>query len=66
MTVEEAMTPLDKMRTVRPDDDLYSVMQQMTEEGVNQIPVVEDGQLIGMVARDNLVGFINARSELRV
>jgi len=33
---------------------------------VNQMPVVEDGQLIGMIARDNLVGFINARSELGV
>ena len=64
--VEEAMTPMDRMKTVAPDDDLYTVMQQMTEEGVNQIPVVEDGKLIGMIARDNLVGFINARSELGI
>ena len=66
MKVEEAMTPFDKLRTVRTDDDLYTVMRQMTEDGVNQLPVVEDGQLMGIVARDNLVGFINARSELGV
>jgi len=64
--VEDAMTPLEEMKTVRSDDDLFTVMRQMTEEGVNQMPVVEDGQLIGMIARDNLVGFINARSELGV
>ena len=60
------MTPFDEMKAVSPDDDLFIVMQQMTEEGVNQLPVVEDGQLMGMVARDNLVSFINARSELGV
>jgi Zn-dependent protease len=64
--VEEAMAPLDELKTVHPDDDLYTVMQQMTEEGVNQLPVVEGGQLMGMIARDNLVGFINARSELGI
>jgi len=64
--VEEAMAPLDELKTVHPDDDLYTVMQQMTEEGVNQLPVVEGGQLMGMVARDNLVGFLNARSELGI
>ncbi len=64
--VEDAMTPLEEMKTVSPDDDLFTVMRQMTEEGVNQMPVVENDQLVGMIARDNLVGFINARSELGV
>lgn len=41
-------------------------MQQMTEEGVNQLPVVESGELVGMIARDNLVGFLNARAELGI
>jgi Zn-dependent protease/CBS domain-containing protein len=63
MRVEEAMTPLDQLRTVHPDDDLYTAMREMTEEGVNQLPVMEDNQLLGMVARDNLMSFINARSE---
>ena len=66
MRVEEAMTPFGEMKTVRPDDDLYTVMRQMTEEGMDQLPVVEDGQLMGMISRDSLVGFINARSELGV
>ncbi len=64
--VEDAMTPLEEMKTVSPGDDLFTVMRQMTEEGVNQMPVVENDQLVGMIARDNLVGFINARSELGV
>ncbi len=62
--VEEIMTPFDELIAVHPDDELYAVMQQMTEERVDQLPVVKDGQLMGMIARDNLVGFLNARAEL--
>lgn len=65
-SVTEAMTTLDGLKTARPDDDLYVVMRQMTEEGVNQLPVLEDGQLLGMIARDNLMSFIEARSELGI
>ena len=64
--IEEVMTNLNELRIVHPDDDLYNVMQQMTEDGVNQLPVIENEQLVGMIARDNLLGFMNARSELGV
>ena len=59
--VEEIMTPFDELIAVHPDDELYAVMQQMTEERVDQLPVVKDGQLMGMIARDNLVDFIHTR-----
>ena len=37
----------------------------MASEDINQFPVVEDGRLMGMVARDALVKFIALRSELQ-
>jgi len=64
--IESVMIPLEELKTVHPDDDLYKVMRQMTEEGVNQLPVLENGQLVGMIARDNLLSFMNARSELGI
>ena len=64
--VDEVMTPLDKLKWVRPDDDLASVLRTLTEQEVNQLPVVEDGNIIGMVARDNLLSFINIRDKLGV
>ena len=64
--VEEAMTLLDKTKAVRPDDGLYAVLRQMAEEGATQLPVIDNGQLVGMIARDNLASFISARSELGV
>jgi Zn-dependent protease/predicted transcriptional regulator len=63
-TVREAMTPLAKLKSVGPDEDLATVLRILTEQNINQIPVVKDGNIIGMIARDNLLSFISIRSEL--
>ncbi|MDM8001249.1 MAG: site-2 protease family protein [Dehalococcoidia bacterium] len=65
-SVREIMTPIDKVKQVRPDDDLSSVMSLLTDEDVNQLPVVQDHNIVGMVARDNLLSFIHLRGELGV
>jgi len=64
MTLGEAMTPLDKLKLVEPDQDLSTVLQLMTTEDVNQLPVVDEGKIVGMVARENLLTFIHTRAEL--
>ncbi len=63
-TVREIMTPLASVKQVRPDDDLSSVMQLLTEQNVNQVPVVAENSVIGMVSRDSLLYFIHLRGEL--
>jgi Zn-dependent protease/CBS domain-containing protein len=65
-TVEEAMTPFDKLKCVRPDDDLSSAMRLMNVEGITQVPVVEDGNIVGMVTRDRLLNFIDTRAKLGI
>jgi Zn-dependent protease/predicted transcriptional regulator len=63
-TVKDAMTPLDRLKSVSLNEDLAKVLQVMAEEDVNQIPVVEDGNIVGMIARDSLLAFISVRGEL--
>lgn len=63
-TVADVMTPLDKIKQVSPDDDLATVFAVLAEQGINQLPVVENGNIIGMVGRDNLVSFMNTRDGL--
>jgi Zn-dependent protease/CBS domain-containing protein len=63
--VKDIMTPADKLRAVSPDQDAWSVMTQMDEANINQMPVVSGNRVIGMVARDNLIRFLRTRSELR-
>jgi predicted transcriptional regulator len=55
---------MDKLKRVGPDDDLSSAMQLLTDEDVNQLPVIEGNRIIGMVARENLLAFVHTRAEL--
>ncbi len=63
-TVAEAMTPIANLKSVGPDEDLATIMRILTEQNINQLPVVKDGNIVGMIARDNLLSFIGIRSEL--
>jgi len=65
-TVREAMIPADKLKTVPPDKGLWLALQEMTADGVNQLPVMENRRLVGLLARDNVLSFIRTRAELGV
>lgn len=62
--IEDVFVPLERLRKVEPRTPLYQVLQEMTEQGVNQLPVMEDGEIVGMVTRDRLLTFIRNRSAL--
>jgi Zn-dependent protease/CBS domain-containing protein len=65
-TVKEAMTPFDKLKWVRPDEELSSLLRILTEDNIDQVPVVQDGEIVGMVSRENLLNFVNIRNKLGV
>jgi CBS domain-containing protein len=62
--VKEAMTPLESLKSVRPDEDLSSVLQILIENDINQVPVIQDRNVIGLIGRDNILSFVNVRSQL--
>ena len=64
--VEEIMIPADKLKIAHPEQRALSLLDQMDEEDVNQIPVVEKGAVIGMVARSSLIHFLRTRAELGI
>ncbi len=66
VTVDQVMTPVEQLKRVGPDEELWGAMRNMTEEGVNQLPVMDDGQLLGMLGRDNILSFIRIKGELGI
>lgn len=53
MTVEKIMsTPL---YSVKPEDNVASVIEHMLKHGVGRMSVVEDGMLVGIVDRNDLI-----------
>jgi Zn-dependent protease len=62
--VDSAMLPLEKARIVRPSTDLEEAVKEMDSDGVNQLPVMEDGHLVGTLNRESVISFLRTLSEL--
>jgi predicted transcriptional regulator len=59
------MTPLSQVKSVSPNEGLGNILQILSENDINQVPVVWENKVVGIVARDNLINFINTRNELQ-
>jgi Zn-dependent protease/predicted transcriptional regulator len=64
MTTSQVMTPMGRLSSVDADEDVWNLVQKMSEEDTNQMPVVDGGQLLGLITRDNLMNHLRLRSEL--
>ncbi len=64
--VSDIMSPVDRLKVAGPRDDVAGVLPRMDQEDVNQLPVVDNGRFLGLIARDSLLRLIRVRSELRV
>jgi Zn-dependent protease/CBS domain-containing protein len=65
--IADITTPLAEVHTVRADTPLWDVLQEMTTDGVNQLPVLDEaGKVVGMISRDQLITFLSQRSALGV
>ena len=62
--VADIMVPLDRLKTVRPDDALTTILERMGAEDVNQFPVLEREQFVGIVSRDTLLNFLRTRAKM--
>ena len=63
-SVRVAMMPLAQLHTLTPDLPLFQALEQMTREDINQMPVVSNGNLLGVLSRGNLLQIIRNRTEL--
>jgi Zn-dependent protease/CBS domain-containing protein len=63
-TAQDIMTPATKLKVAHADQDLLGVLQQMSGENTNHIPVVEAGKVTGIINREEIARFLRTRAEL--
>ena len=63
-TLYDIMRPLEQMRTVTPETPLVSALELMSREDLNQLPVVSDGHLAGVLSRAQVLSFLHTRKEM--
>lgn len=63
VSVGEVMTR-PPLKTVGGDDDLGVALQTMAQDGLNQLPVVDGGRLVGMLDRAAVIRYVQLSREL--
>jgi Zn-dependent protease/CBS domain-containing protein len=57
-TAAQIMIPLDKLTTIRSEAGLWSALEKMGRDGVNQLPVVDGEGVVGMLTREDVVHYL--------
>ncbi len=61
--VEQVMIPFSEIKKVEANYPLLEALKQMDKEGVNQLPVFENGELTGILSREDIITFFRTLHE---
>lgn len=62
--LDAVMRPLESLRTVSPEASLTSALDAMGRDDLNQLPVVSNGHLEGVLSRAEILSYLQTRAEL--
>jgi Zn-dependent protease/CBS domain-containing protein len=56
--VTQVMIPVGQLKRTEPNADLWDAIEEMNHDGVNQLPVMTDGQILGMLRREDIISYL--------
>jgi CBS domain-containing protein len=63
-TARQIMVPLARVKRTEPEAELSGAIEEMERDGVNQLPVMTEGRMVGMLRREDIVSYLRALREL--
>ena len=63
-SIQAVMLPLDRIHSASPEEPALGILDRMQSEDINQMPVVSEGQIVGMIARDTILRVLQTRLQL--
>jgi len=58
------MIPMERLKCIEPDAELWAVLRKMDRDGANQLPVTRDNHVIGMLTREDVITYLRTLQEL--
>lgn len=65
-TVSDVMRPIDSLHTVMPEMSAIEAFETIGRHGVNQLPVIKDGEIKGIISREQIINYLYTRKELNL
>ncbi len=64
--VGHVMLLLEQVYTATPEQSLHEVLQEMVTRNINQVPVVQERRLVGLVSRESIVRYLHVRQSVQI
>jgi Zn-dependent protease len=64
-TSAQAMIPMTQVKRIQPETELWDAVEEMDRDGVNQLPVMTDGQVEGMLSREDVLSYLRTLEEIK-
>ncbi|HEX6718540.1 MAG TPA: site-2 protease family protein [Pyrinomonadaceae bacterium] len=65
-TVSDVMRPLDGTHTVGPNTPVTEALEVMARQDLNQLPVIKEGTLAGLISRAHILQLLQTRAQLHL
>lgn len=65
-TIADAMRPIEGLHVVTPEMPVAEALQIIGREDVNQLPVITNGRIEGIISRDRILNHLLTRQELNL
>ena len=63
-SVQAVMIPREKLPWTAPDEPVLNVLERMRSANVDQLAVIREDNVVGLVTRDSILRVVQARTEL--
>jgi Zn-dependent protease/predicted transcriptional regulator len=63
-SVQAVMIPREKLAWIAPEEPVLSVLERMRSANVDQLAVIREDNVVGLVTRDSILRVVQARTEL--
>ncbi|HEX4001658.1 MAG TPA: site-2 protease family protein [Candidatus Acidoferrales bacterium] len=60
-SIQAVMVPIDRVHSALPDEPVLQILERMQKEDINQMPVLSEGRIIGMIGRDTILRVLQTR-----
>jgi predicted transcriptional regulator len=65
VTLHDIMRPLEDLQSVKPDATLATALEAMSRFDLNQLPVMADHHLEGVLSRAEVISYLQTHAELK-
>jgi Zn-dependent protease/CBS domain-containing protein len=63
-SIQAVMLPVDKIHSAAPEEPAMSILQRMQSQDINQMPVISENHIVGMISRDSILRLLQTRLQV--